>query len=141
MALTLRPIGILEQRDQALGGPPPVIGVECRLEYGAEPVVIGLGNRVVAMVVTLGTAHRQTKQCRADDLERVGDDLIRRQRLVGRTQSMCRRRRCAEIRSRRATRLSLGVKSFQGRGTSSSPASCSTTNRSSGLSALIERTT
>ena len=59
------------------------VRVERRLEDGSEPVVVGLRDRVVAVVVTLGAADGQAQQRRADDLERVGHDLVGRQRLVG----------------------------------------------------------
>ena len=85
-----RPVGIVVERDQALGGPPPVLGVECRLEDGAKAIVVGLGDRIVAVIVALGATHRQPQQRRADDLERVGDDLVRRQRLVRRRRSRWR---------------------------------------------------
>ena len=61
-------------------GPPPVRRVERRLEDGPQAVVVGLRDRVVAVVVALGAADRQAQQRRADDLERVGDDLVGRQR-------------------------------------------------------------
>ena len=74
------PVGVRVERDQALGGPPPVLGIECGLEDGPKAVIVGLGNRIVAMVVALGAADRQTQERRADDLERVGHNLVRCER-------------------------------------------------------------
>ena len=72
----LFPVGIGVKREQALVGCAPVLPVIRRLDHGAEPVVISLRNRIVAMIVTLGAADRQPKQRRGDDLDRVRHDLV-----------------------------------------------------------------
>ena len=75
-------VGIGVERDQSLHRPPPVLRVERRLEHGAEAVIVRLRDRVVPVVMALGAADRQSQQRRADDLERVGHDLVGRRGLV-----------------------------------------------------------
>ncbi len=59
-----------------------MLRVEGRLEDRPEPEVIGLRDRVILVVVAPGTADGQAQEGRADDLERVGDDLVGGQGLV-----------------------------------------------------------
>ena len=75
-------IGIGVQRDLPGRRCLPVLPVQSRLKDRAHPVIVGLGNRVVPMVVTLGTVQRQSEQRRADNLQRVGHHLIPRDPLV-----------------------------------------------------------
>ncbi len=78
-------IGVGVQCDQAARGSSPSPWIERRFEHGAKPVIVGLGNRVVPMVVALGASDGQSQEGRADDLERIGDDLVGGERFVGRT--------------------------------------------------------
>ena len=137
---TFRPIRVLEQRDQSLAGPSPVTGVERGLEHGAQPVIIGLGDRVIAMVVALRHSRPSDPERRADDLEGISHDRFAANGSsaapVDVPSAAVRRKPVAASNS-----VFSGVNSVQGRRTSSSPANCSMINRSSGLSALIDRTT
>src|SRR5207302_8042388 len=63
-------VGIGVKRKQALVGCAPVLPVIRRLDHRAKPVVIGLRNRIVAMIVALRAADGQPKQRRGDDLDR-----------------------------------------------------------------------
>ena len=56
------PIGIREQRHEPFVRRFPRLRVEGRLEEGAEGVVIGLRDRIVAMVVALGTADGEPEE-------------------------------------------------------------------------------
>ncbi len=69
-------IGIGVKRKQALVGRAPVFPVIGRFEHGADPVVIRLRNRIVAMIVALRAADGQPEQRRGDDLDRVRHDLV-----------------------------------------------------------------
>src|SRR5258706_13480097 len=80
----LLPVGIRVKRNQALVGRAPVLPVIRRLDHGAQPVVIGLRNRIIAMIVALGATDRQYEQRRRDDLDRVGHHLVAHRFLVDR---------------------------------------------------------
>ena len=73
------------ERDQSLAGILPVLPIEGRLEHGAQPIVIALRNRVVAMIVALRALDGQSQQRRGDDLQRIRDDLIAREVSIRRT--------------------------------------------------------
>ena len=70
------PIGIGEQRHEPVVRRSPRRRVEGRLEEGAEGVVIGLWDRVVAMVVALGTADGEPEERTGHNRERVGHDPV-----------------------------------------------------------------
>ena len=71
-----RPLGIGVERHAALAGVPPRLPVVPRLEDRPDPVIIDLGNRVIAMVMTPGTANSQTQQRRGNNPDRVGHHFI-----------------------------------------------------------------
>src|SRR5262245_3416918 len=54
----------------------PILHVVSRLENGAEAVVVGLWDRIVAMVVALCTADGEAEEGGADDLDRLGHDVV-----------------------------------------------------------------
>ena len=56
------PVGIGEQRHEPFVRRSPRLRVEGRLEEGAEGVVIGLWDRIVAMVVALGAADGEPEE-------------------------------------------------------------------------------
>jgi len=56
-----RAVGVGIKRNNSITGDDPRLAIQRRLEDCSKAVIIGLRYRVVAMVVTLGTAHRQTQ--------------------------------------------------------------------------------
>ena len=82
-----RPVGVRVQRHQPRLRRAPALPVERRLENRPQPIVVGLRNRVVAVVVALGAVDGQAEQRRADNPHRIGDNLIASQVLVGRARA------------------------------------------------------
>ena len=64
------------QADKPGVGRSPVLPVVGRLEDRADAIVVGLRDRIVTMIVALGTADRQSQHRGRDDLDRVGDHVV-----------------------------------------------------------------
>ena len=62
--------------DGALGRVEPFLPVECGIEHGAEAVIIGLADRIVAVVMALGAGDGEAGEGGGDDAEGVGDVLV-----------------------------------------------------------------
>ena len=60
--LFLRPVGVGVERQLAAVWCLPALGVQCRFEDRPHAVIVGLADRVIPMVVTPGTANRQSQQ-------------------------------------------------------------------------------
>src|SRR5262249_50989615 len=57
---------------------PRRLPVERRLENGAQPVVIALRNRIVAVIMALRAADGEAEQRRRHNLQLLGDNLVAR---------------------------------------------------------------
>jgi len=78
----LLPIGIRVERDSPLLRREPVTDIVGGLKDRPHSIVVHLRDRIVAVVVALGTTNRKAQKRGGNNLDRVGDDLISRERNV-----------------------------------------------------------
>ena len=57
-------------------GQPPFVQRKHRIEHGTEPIVVVRSNRIVLVIVTLGTSHRDAQHRRANRLHGIGNRRV-----------------------------------------------------------------